>query len=35
MIERLHNYGKEVHFIPISKTVDNIRKEDVKKGLFL
>ena len=32
MLERLYHSGKKVHIIPISKTVDHIRKENVKKG---
>ena len=34
MLERLYRYGKKVHIIPISKTVDHIRKEDVKRGII-
>ena len=33
MVERLYRCGKKVHIIPISKTVDHIRKEDVKRGI--
>ena len=34
MLDRLYRYGKKVHIIPLSKKVDHIRKEDVKRGII-
>lgn len=34
MVDRLRKLRKKVEIIPISKAVDSVRKEDVKKGLL-